>query len=586
MLRAEIDPAFRNRLSHYEAKFSRGLRKARKPFAIITVALVVAQFLSPFISVQASGPRDFDDNAVVFGGAYSKGELTTKINNGDGKNGDLKTIFNTIGISNSAIEGAQTLDGVVTKSGQVIVGSSVVASDVFSAGRHNLAGSVPDASLPIFWRHPSVSFVSSQIPAFVHLNVSGQFVWAIIKSCGNPVALTPSPRFAPSLAIDKTVKNKTDNEVDFKKRENASPGDELFYRLKIDNPGASTALNVRVKDSLPPKNNYIKGSTRGYFGGVPGRALPDGITGTGVNIGSIEPGAWVVVTFRVTLDQSFLRTDPQTLVNTGCAQGSNTARVCSKATVVLNPGAIRIIKFEDKNGNGVRDAGEPKRQGFRFRLVETGDTGVTDKDGWLVFRHLPAGIYHIREINIPSGWRITTPNPQQVTVISGTMVRAFVGNQRIVITQQPAEIEVIKFNDLNANGTEDQGEGVLAGFTFRLEPTGATATTDSQGRVLFQNLEPGNYTVREVDIPAGWRVTTPNPQDVSVAANSTSTVRFGNVQETPPPPQPPVEQPPVEVLPRVGAASNIAFAFGLFLLFATGYLWARERIRFEMAFLR
>ena len=39
-------------------------------------------------------------------------------------------------------------------------------------------------------------------------------------------------------------------------------------------------------------------------------------------------------------------------------------------------------------------------------------------------------------------------------------------------------------------------------WTFTLE--GVERSTDANGRIVWPNLEPGTYTLCEVDIPAGW----------------------------------------------------------------------------------
>ena len=81
-------------------------------------------------------------------------------------------------------------------------------------------------------------------------------------------------------------------------------------------------------------------------------------------------------------------------------------------------------------------------------------------------------------------------------------------------TDQPAEvvgsISGLKFNDLNANGVQDAGEGPIAGVTMFLDANGngvldsgeATSATNVSGNFTFSNLLPGTYKVREV-VPAG-----------------------------------------------------------------------------------
>ena len=97
------------------------------------------------------------------------------------------------------------------------------------------------------------------------------------------------------------------------------------------------------------------------------------------------------------------------------------------------------------------------------------------------------------------------------------------------------------FNDLNANGVRDGGEGPLAGWKVFLDADKdgvldageKTFTTDPYGDYKFTGLAAGAYRVREVR-PAGWRSTAPSSgyHDVTFAAAQTLLARnFANTQK-------------------------------------------------------
>jgi hypothetical protein len=133
--------------------------------------------------------RDCDDNAVIRCGARNFDELTTRYSNSG-----VAIIYSAFGINQQDISNIANaaVEGQVTKSGEVIVGGKVVATNAMTAGRLNMAGStkVTSGGVIFYKRPPSVSFVSSSLPAFVVMN-GDKFVFAIIASCGNPVIATP-----------------------------------------------------------------------------------------------------------------------------------------------------------------------------------------------------------------------------------------------------------------------------------------------------------------------------------------------------------------------------------------------------------
>ena len=96
----------------------------------------------------------------------------------------------------------------------------------------------------------------------------------------------------------------------------------------------------------------------------------------------------------------------------------------------------------------------------------------------------------------------------------------------------------IKYHDLNGNGSREQGEPGLEGWTFTLTGGPDYALVDSStvsgpdGSFSFTGLAAGDYTLTETTQTA-WHSTTPNP--VTLLARSrtrTSRSLFGNVEDT------------------------------------------------------
>lgn len=140
-------------------------------------------------ALSVSGGRDCDDNAVMHCGALSTDELKQK-HTGSGVVG----IFNHFGISETEISniGSTAQAGHVTRNGDVVVDGRVVATDAVTAGRQNMSGStkVMAGGVAFYKRPVSVSFAQERLPAFVVMK-DGQFSYAILASCGNPVSAKP-----------------------------------------------------------------------------------------------------------------------------------------------------------------------------------------------------------------------------------------------------------------------------------------------------------------------------------------------------------------------------------------------------------
>jgi Ca2+-binding RTX toxin-like protein len=98
-------------------------------------------------------------------------------------------------------------------------------------------------------------------------------------------------------------------------------------------------------------------------------------------------------------------------------------------------GKICIRKFNDLNGDGIQNNGEPGLQNWTFQVSANqvsancvGGTLITDANG-NVCGDFFAGTYTVVE-QAQSGWTATTPTTQTVTVQPGQVVNLFFGNKR------------------------------------------------------------------------------------------------------------------------------------------------------------
>ncbi|QDV44265.1 Serine-aspartate repeat-containing protein D precursor [Stieleria neptunia] len=223
---------------------------------------------------------------------------------------------------------------------------------------------------------------------------------------------------------------------------------------------------------------------------------------------------------------------------------------------LITPAALGDFVWEDTNGNGQQDVGEPGVNGVTVLLkkdgVLTGDSTVTanidldgdgtpDGDGGYKFAGLTPGDYSVQFV-LPGGQVFTTVNAagvpddldsdadpamsgmtQTVTLESGDYDRTLDAG---LIT--PAALGDFVWEDTNGNGQQDVGEPGVNGVTVLLKKDGVLTgdstvtanidldgdgTPDGDGGYKFAGLTPGDYSVQFV-LPGGQVFTTVNAAGV------------------------------------------------------------------------
>jgi serine-aspartate repeat-containing protein C/D/E len=202
--------------------------------------------------------------------------------------------------------------------------------------------------------------------------------------------------------------------------------------------------------------------------------------------------------------------------------------------------SIAGTKFNDLNGNGVRDAGEPGLAGVTIQLRDPAGqikTATTDASGAFSFTGLTsfAGAYTLSEV-VPAGFVQTAPAAPgtfSIPLTPGQNATGFLFGNRAQAALA-GSISGTKFNDLNGNGSRGAEEPGLAGVTIQLQPPSGptlTATTDASGAFSFPGLAAGTYVLSEV-VPAGFVQTAPPaPGTISVtltAGQAATGFLFGN----------------------------------------------------------
>ncbi|MFL5781701.1 MAG: SdrD B-like domain-containing protein, partial [Thermoleophilaceae bacterium] len=173
--------------------------------------------------------------------------------------------------------------------------------------------------------------------------------------------------------------------------------------------------------------------------------------------------------------------------------------------------AVAGTSFEDTDGDGTRDSGEPDNDGRTVRLdpgtpADPGDdlSTTTGANGDYSFGALvPGTTYRVYEPAV-SGWSCSTAGGCEHSVATASGDGTKGGND--FASFRPASISGTTYEDLNADGDRDAGEPGTSGRTVHLGSR--TTTTDTNGDYSFGNVDPGSYTVT-VDEPAGWICSAP-----------------------------------------------------------------------------
>ncbi len=211
----------------------------------------------------------------------------------------------------------------------------------------------------------------------------------------------------------------------------------------------------------------------------------------------------------------------------------------------------------DNNYNGVQDSGESGVAGVTINLYDSSGnkikTTTTDADGKYRFLGLDAGDYYV-EFNLstlPIGYKVTTKDAGRDDTIDSDADPTT--GKTATITLDAGEDDLswdmgiykptycigdFVWNDTNKNGIQDSGENGVSGVQITLEQTGATTTTDSNGKYEFCGLNDGNYSI-SVSLPNGYVFSPANQggddskdSDINPNTNKSDTIEIKDANNT------------------------------------------------------
>ena len=196
-------------------------------------------------------------------------------------------------------------------------------------------------------------------------------------------------------------------------------------------------------------------------------------------------------------------------------------------TIMAAPPNIGDFVWEDLNGNGIQDSGEPGIEYVNVSLYDNNGNLIagpvaTDANGNYSFEDLAPGDYYLYFDISPTGSNYVRTLVDNGSDNEDSDAGTFNGdNTTATFTLSAGEsnmdmdagfyietsISGFVWEDTNGNGVQDSGEPEIPGATVRLLDSGsnelANTTTDGSGNYIFDNLAPGDYIIK-FDIPAGY----------------------------------------------------------------------------------
>ena len=212
------------------------------------------------------------------------------------------------------------------------------------------------------------------------------------------------------------------------------------------------------------------------------------------------------------------------------------------ANIVLASTEMALITgvvYEDANDSGNRDLNERVLSGWqvyvdsnRNGVLDTGEPTTTSNSKGSYLFTIAAGNYQVR-MSIKPGFRISTPAAQYhgITLGAGENIHKLFG-----VTSN-ALISGFIFNDTNANGIKESGEGALVGWRVWVDKdvdgvfdsNEPSTLSDAHGKYRVNFVGGGTWRVQTL-VPTGWKATLPAPpvRKITIASGgTTSNKNFG-----------------------------------------------------------
>lgn len=281
---------------------------------------------------------------------------------------------------------------------------------------------------------------------------------------------------APQIAITKQVRNVTTNGT-FAGSATATQNQQVEYQVRITNTGTTQVSGVVLRDQF---NN--SGIT------IDQNSISPSFTGSltgGLNIGTIQAGQAVTVTYRGTVTVN----TQTTIINTATASATSASSVTATATVSVNQVVSNTVITVNKQvnnvtrGSGFADSVSAQNGDSADYRVQIQNTGSATATGLVLTDVLPIGVTLIGSPTITGGF--TTSG----TLNNGLVINGDLAQGQIVTVTYRVSVNQSSGNIVNtATARASNANSVNDSATIIVTPSGtASLTINKQVQNLTQN---------------------------------------------------------------------------------------------------
>ncbi|EGO9465945.1 SpaA isopeptide-forming pilin-related protein [Enterococcus faecalis] len=319
------------------------------------------------------------------------------------------------------------------------------------------------------------------------------------------------------LLLTKLVNNQT-AKSEFSTDGAAEAKDAMNWQLSLQNVLPNEVQNVQVFDRVPQQDDKNQFSTTlsGPIENLPAGATVEyskdatdvttgtwstdwqGATAFRITIPSIVANSTIKVNVPFEIPDSVKAGDSieNTATGTGVYEGNDVTYGSNPATVLIEDHSVQLTKTDEKTSDALAGA-VFDLQDKDGNVVQSGLT--TDVSGHILVENLPSGDYQFVETKAPDGYELDE-TPVTFTIERGQTETIQVGKTNKLI-----------LGSVTLTKTDDKSGAALQGAIFELQDKDGTVlqsnlTTDVDGKLTIDNLEPGDYQLVETQAPEGYEV--------------------------------------------------------------------------------